>query len=122
VCWASAAIRSASHLGTGATRLLISAPRRGHFMRRFSTRDVNDVFSFRSAWIVAISQALPLMTPNDHKDLRNVVKRMIAAAKAGRLTDLRQQDIALHRRICELSQNRQTRCVLIKASTPKCRC
>jgi DNA-binding GntR family transcriptional regulator len=88
---------------------LISAPRRGHFMRRFSTRDVNDVFSFRiCVESFAISQALPLMTPSDHKDLRNVVKRMVAAAKAGRLTDLRQEDIALHRRICELSQNRQT--------------
>jgi DNA-binding GntR family transcriptional regulator len=88
---------------------LVSAPRRGHFMRLFSPRDVNDVFSFRiCVESFAIRQALPLMTPSDHKGLRSIVDRMIAAAKAGRLTDLRQEDIALHRRICELSRNRQT--------------
>jgi DNA-binding GntR family transcriptional regulator len=88
---------------------LVSAPRRGHFMRRFSPGDVNDVFSFRiCVESFAIRQALPLMTQNDHKGLRNIVERMIAAAQAGRLTDLRQEDINLHRRICELSRNRQT--------------
>jgi DNA-binding GntR family transcriptional regulator len=88
---------------------LVSAPRRGHFMRRFSPRDVNDVFSFRiCVESFAIRQALPLMTQHDHKGLRNIVDRMIAAAQAGRLTDLRQEDIVLHRRICELSRNRQT--------------
>ena len=88
---------------------LVSAPRRGHFMRRFSPRDVNDVFSFRiCVESFAIRQALPLMTQDDHKGMRNIVDRMIAAAQAGRLTDLRQEDIVLHRRICELSRNRQT--------------
>jgi DNA-binding GntR family transcriptional regulator len=88
---------------------LVSAPRRGHFMRLFSPRDVNDVFSFRiCVESFAIRQALPQMTPGDHAGLRDIVARMIAAAQAGRLTGLRQADIALHRRICELSRNRQT--------------
>ena len=33
---------------------------------------------------------------------------MIAAARARRLSDLREEDMALHRRICEFSRNRQT--------------
>jgi len=61
---------------------LVSAPRRGHFMRRFSPRDVNDVFSFRiCVESFAIRQALPLMTQDDHKGMRNIVDRMIAAAQ-----------------------------------------
>jgi DNA-binding GntR family transcriptional regulator len=88
---------------------LVSAPRRGHFMRLFSPRDVNDVFSFRiCVESFAIRQALPQMTPTDHAGLRDIVTRMIDAAQAERLTGLRQADIALHRRICELSRNRQT--------------
>jgi DNA-binding GntR family transcriptional regulator len=77
---------------------LVAVPRRGHFMRMFTPRDVKDVFSFRiCVESFAIREALPL-----------IVDRMIAAAKAERLTELHQADVALHRRICELSQNRQT--------------
>lgn len=88
---------------------LVSAPRRGHFLRRFSPQDVNDVFSFRiCVESFAIRQALPLMTAADHKELRKILDRMIASARSKRLIDLQQQDLRLHRRICELSQNRQT--------------
>jgi DNA-binding GntR family transcriptional regulator len=88
---------------------LVAVPRRGHFMRMFTPRDVKDVFSFRiCVESFAIREALPLMRQADHDGLRRIVDRMISAAKAGRLTELRQADVALHRRICELSQNRQT--------------
>ncbi|MDQ0394386.1 GntR family transcriptional regulator [Labrys monachus] len=88
---------------------LVSAPRRGHFLRHFTPQDVNDVFSFRiCVESFAIRQAVPLMTPGDHEDLRGIVERMIAAAHAKRLSDLREEDMALHRRICEFSRNRQT--------------
>jgi DNA-binding GntR family transcriptional regulator len=88
---------------------LVSAPRRGHFLRHFTPQDVDDVFSFRiCVESFAIRQAVPLMTQADHKDLRDILDRMIVAAEARRLSDLRQEDIALHRRICQLSRNRQT--------------
>jgi len=88
---------------------LVSAPRRGHFLRHFTQQDVDDVFSFRiCVESFAIRQGVPLMTQNDHKDLRGIVDRMIVAAQARRLSDLRQEDISLHRRICQLSRNRQT--------------
>jgi len=88
---------------------LVAAPRRGHFMRHFTPQDVNDVFSFRiCVESFALRQALPQMDKADADELGRIVGRMIAAAKAERLTELRQADVALHRRICELSGNRQT--------------
>ncbi|BAQ50026.1 transcriptional regulator, GntR family (plasmid) [Methylobacterium aquaticum] len=88
---------------------LVSAPRRGHFLRRFTPQDVDDVFSFRiCVESFAIRQALPRMRRPDHDDLARLVERMVAAARAGRLAELHQVDMALHRRICELSGNRQT--------------
>jgi len=88
---------------------LVSAPRRGHSMRLFTLQDVNDVFSFRSCVeAFAIRQAVPLMTRADDAQLRRIVDAMIAAAKAGQVTKVRQGDISLHRTICELSGNRQT--------------
>ncbi|WP_162501407.1 GntR family transcriptional regulator [Methylobacterium crusticola] len=88
---------------------LVSAPRRGHFLRRFTPQDVDDVFSFRiCVESFAVRQALPRMRPGDHDDLARLVERMVAAARGGRLADLHQADMALHRRICELSGNRQT--------------
>lgn len=88
---------------------LVAAPRRGHFMRVFTPDDVNDVFSFRiCVETFAIRQAMPQMTTSDVGGLVDLVDRMIAAARTDRLSELRQADMALHRRICELSGNRQT--------------
>lgn len=88
---------------------LVAAPRRGHFMRRFTPQDVDDVFSFRiCVESFAIRQALPQMQTADAEELSRLVERMIAAARRGRLSELHQADMALHRRICELSRNRQT--------------
>ena len=88
---------------------LISAPRRGHFMRSFTPQDVNDVFSFRICVEgFALRQGLARMSTRDREDVCRIVDRMIAAARAERLTDLRHADMAFHRRVCELSGNRQT--------------
>jgi len=88
---------------------LVSAPRRGHFLRQFKPQDVNDVFSFRiCVESFAMRQALPRMSRKDNQHLRGIVERMIAAAQARRLSELREADLAFHRRICELSRNRQT--------------
>ncbi len=88
---------------------LIAVPRRGHFMRRFTLDDVNDFFSFRiCVESFAVRQALPKLTDSDRNALKALFERMMQAAKAGHLTRLRQADLALHRRLCELSRNRQT--------------
>jgi DNA-binding GntR family transcriptional regulator len=88
---------------------LVAAPRRGHFMRVFTPEDVNDVFSFRiCVETFAVRQAMPQMSKSDIAELVDLVDQMIAAARAERLSELRLADMALHRRICELSGNRQT--------------
>lgn len=101
-------IREAVH-GLAQRGFLVALPRRGHFLRRFTPRDVNDIFAFRvCVESFAIRQALPLMTRADHDGLRGIVDRMMEAALAARLTALRQADIELHRRICQFSGNRLT--------------
>ncbi len=88
---------------------LVSAPRRGHFMRVFTPDDVNDVFSFRiCVETFAVRQAMAQMTRADVAELVDLVDQMIVAARGERLSELRQADMALHRRICALSGNRQT--------------
>jgi DNA-binding GntR family transcriptional regulator len=88
---------------------LVAVPGRGHFMRLFTPKDVNDVFSFRiCVETFAIRQALPKMMGADHQRLSRLVERMFAAARDGELTQLLQADIALHRTICEISDNSQT--------------
>ena len=88
---------------------LLSLPRRGHRVRMLTVGDVNDVFSFRTCVeTFAIRQAMPRMTPADVADIEAMLARMIAAAEDGRVGEVRQGDLAFHRRLCELSDNRQT--------------
>ncbi|RKP58663.1 GntR family transcriptional regulator [Pararobbsia silviterrae] len=89
--------------------LLVSAPRRGTFVRSFSKQDMADIFSFRTVIeAFAIRQALPRMTPEDHAELRGIVQKMVDAAKAGNEMALVEADNAFHLRIVELSGNSQT--------------
>ena len=88
---------------------LMPLPRRGHCMRAFTIEDVNDVFSFRTCVeSFAIRQAVPRLTPADVADIEAILERMITAAREGWVGQVRSCDLALHRRICELSRNRQT--------------
>jgi DNA-binding GntR family transcriptional regulator len=89
--------------------LLVSAPRRGTFVRSFSRSDIDDIFSFR---IVvegfAIEQALPRMSDSDLDRVASFVDAMVAAADAGNEVALVENDLAFHLEICKLSANRQT--------------
>ncbi len=88
---------------------LLSLPRRGHCVRVLTVGDVNDVFSFRTCVeAFAIRQAMPRITPSDVVDIEALLARMIAAAEDGRVGEVRHCDLAFHRRLCELSDNRQT--------------
>lgn len=87
---------------------LVPARGRGHYLRRFTSQDVDDVFSFRiCVESFAIHQALPRMTKVDHADLADIIDRMTAAARQLRVADLHQHDVHFHRHICELSGNTQ---------------
>lgn len=87
---------------------LVASRGRGHFLRRFTPRDVDDVFSFRiCVESFAIRQALPRMTAPDHAQLADTIARMVLAARQLRVADLHQHDVLFHRHICELSGNAQ---------------
>lgn len=78
-------------------------------MRLLTVRDVDDVFSFRiCVESFAIEQALPRMTRADFAGLRAIQDGLVRAAALGRLTEVRRADVALHRRLCDLSGNRRT--------------
>ena len=89
--------------------LLISAPRRGTFVRSFARDDIDDLFAFRmTVECFAIEQALPRMEAADHAELARIVDMMIAAAEVDDAENLVERDVAFHHRICDLSKNRQT--------------
>ncbi|KQU94671.1 hypothetical protein ASD00_22490 [Ensifer sp. Root31] len=89
--------------------LLISAPRRGTFVRTFSRKDIDEIFSFRVVVErFAIEQALPLMTDEDIDRISAFVDAMVSAADANNEVALVENDLAFHLEICKLSNNRQT--------------
>ena len=89
--------------------LLISVPRRGIYVRVFSKDDIDDVFSFRIAMeCFAIEQALPKLTDRDIDGLANMVTGMETCAAEEDEAGLTELDMGFHRKLCELSGNRQT--------------
>lgn len=87
---------------------LVAAPRRGHFMRSFTAADIDDIFSFRiCVETFALRLAMPKMRLTERREFVAIFEGMLAAAQDGRLAELQQADMTLHRRICELSSNRQ---------------
>lgn len=89
--------------------VLVSAPRRGTFVRTFTAKDIDDIFSFRvTVESFAIEQALPRMSDEDLSRLSSFVDAMVAAADAHNEVELVQNDLAFHLEICRLSDNRQT--------------
>lgn len=88
---------------------LVAVTGRGHFLRRFSPEDLDDVFSFRiCVETFALRQAIPRLTETDIAGLRGILAEMLAAARQSRVAELHRTDMLLHRRLCELSGNRQT--------------
>ena len=65
--------------------LLVSAPRRGTFVRSFSATDIEDIFSFRMALEeFALRQAFPKLTDASIDELASIVDQMEAASRAGK--------------------------------------
>ncbi len=88
---------------------LVALPRRGHCLRRFAIEDVEDIFAFRTCVeSFAIRQAMPRIGKTDLVSLEAILGEMIAAAETNRVGDVRQWDLTFHRRLCEMSNNRQT--------------
>ena len=89
--------------------MLISAPRRGTFVRSFTKKDIDDIFSFRMVVEqFAVKQALPRMTDADLKEITGFVHLMEKAAADNNEPSLVENDLAFHACISKLSNNRQT--------------
>ncbi len=89
--------------------LLVASPRRGHFVRSFSRKDIYDLFSFRTALeTFALRQGLPRMGEAEIESLATCVRDMEAAAAAGDEAQMTTLDVRFHHRICELSRNGHT--------------
>jgi DNA-binding GntR family transcriptional regulator len=89
--------------------MLISAPRRGTFVRSYNKKDIDDIFSFRL--IVenfALEQGLASLTDRSLHEITDYVHAMEKAAHENDEPGLVGNDLAFHKRICELSDNRQT--------------
>lgn len=89
--------------------MLVLSPRRGAFVRTFTHKDVDDIFSFRIVVeSFALEQGLVRMTAADLDEFRLCVMGMEQAADEGDEPRLVEGDLAFHRRICALSANHQT--------------
>tara|TARA_R110000751_G_scaffold142521_6_gene245930 strand:+ start:4786 stop:5586 length:801 start_codon:yes stop_codon:yes gene_type:complete len=86
---------------------LVARPRRGAFLRTFTRKDVDDIFSFRIAIeTFALRQALHLAEPGFGPRLRMIAADMGAVASAGEVGRMHELDIRFHRTICLFSDNR----------------
>ncbi|MEO1103733.1 MAG: GntR family transcriptional regulator [Devosia sp.] len=86
---------------------LTPAPNRGHFIRTFSKSDVDELFTFRIALeTFALREAMEKMPLAPRRTIDAIVDRMIAHARAGRVAEVHDADVAFHRAIAEAAQNR----------------
>lgn len=98
------AVRRLEERGT-----LVSAPRRGTFVRTFTAKDIDDMFSFRLlVESFALEQGLARMTDADLAQITDLVRAMERAAVEKNELALVENDLAFHLRICRLSDNHQT--------------
>ncbi|SFH75177.1 GntR family transcriptional regulator [Albimonas pacifica] len=86
---------------------LVARPRRGAFLRTFTRKDADDIFSFRIAVeTFALRQALALGEPGFGLRMRMIAGDMLEAARTGDVGRMHELDIAFHRTICVASDNR----------------
>ncbi|MCG8566136.1 MAG: GntR family transcriptional regulator [Desulfobacterales bacterium] len=88
--------------------LVESVPYKGNFVRRFSQRDVVELFSVRGGLEeVAVRQMIPRLTDDMVEAFKETVVEMERLEKAGDLTGSAEMDLQFHRLICEFSGNRR---------------
>jgi DNA-binding GntR family transcriptional regulator len=81
-----------------------TTPRKGTFIVELERRDIEEIYSLRSAleWL-AIKMALPHMDAAEIDNLESIVNEMREAAEARDMSRLVESDMAFHRRIVVLS-------------------
>ncbi len=89
--------------------VLVSLPRRGTFVRTFTQKDVNDIFSFRLVVEdFSLQHGLSQMTDAQLEDITQTVRDMEAAARDGDQVSMVEKDLSFHHLICQLPQNNQS--------------
>ena len=89
--------------------MLVSAPRRGTFVRSFTKKDIDDIFTFRLLIEnFGLEQGLARMTDADLAGITAHAEAMDLGAVAGDVEALVKHDLAFHQSICNLSDNHQT--------------
>lgn len=89
--------------------LLTAIPRRGTFVRSFSKKDIDDIFSFRiMVEGFALEQGMTRIGPDEIDAFAAIVREMEAAADDDDEARLIERDVFFHHRLCALSENRQT--------------
>ncbi|WP_272008777.1 GntR family transcriptional regulator [Roseovarius sp. ZX-A-9] len=89
--------------------VLVSLPRRGTFVRTFSRKDVDDIFSFRLVVEdFSLRQGLSKMTDAQLEEIVGTVREMEAAAERDDAIALVEKDFEFHHLICKLPNNHQS--------------
>ena len=87
--------------------MLIAAPRRGSFVRRFTIDDVNEIFSFRMTLErFTVQAAVEAMRASDMTRLDQLFGEMTRLADQGNVHAVRKGDMLLHGEIARISCNR----------------
>lgn len=87
--------------------MLIAAPRRGSFVRRFTIDDVNEIFSFRTALErFTVQAAVKAAGQPDMARLSGLFEDMVHSAERDDVHSVRKSDMLFHAEIARISGNR----------------
>jgi DNA-binding GntR family transcriptional regulator len=80
--------------------LVTNVPRRGSFVVELDRKDIEEIFSLRSALeAFAVREALPRLEPEDLDGLQALIDEMINAAEKRDMTKLVDSDLEFHQRL-----------------------
>jgi DNA-binding GntR family transcriptional regulator len=75
-------------------------PRRGAFVTTLSSRDIDELYSLRSALeVLAVERATSRVTADDIDDMASALERLAQAMSTGDIREVGESDMHFHRRI-----------------------
>jgi DNA-binding GntR family transcriptional regulator len=88
--------------------LVVSVPFKGTYVSRFDERDVEELYTLRSALEeLAIRLFMGRVNESKVEKLETILRQMQKAAKEQKLDKMVSADMQFHRTICELSEHRK---------------
>jgi len=87
-------------------RLVVFAPNRGYFVRVFTEKDIDEIFSLRTALEnLAARMVINRLTDADYRHLLQLIERQAAAIKRGDKKSIRSIDMSFHRYLIDISRH-----------------